>query len=73
MPAERVALLRKAFDEMLKDPAFLADAEKSKLDVGPVGGEKIQKIVSDFVNTPAGIIEKAKVAMEPKDISERKK
>jgi tripartite-type tricarboxylate transporter receptor subunit TctC len=73
VPAERVALLRKAFDEMLKDPAYLADAEKAKLDVGPVSGAKIQSIVSDFVATPAAIIERAKTAMEPKNISERKK
>jgi tripartite-type tricarboxylate transporter receptor subunit TctC len=73
VPAERVALLRKAFDDMLKDPEFLADAEKSKLDVGPVGGAKLQQIVADFVGTPADIIAKAKVAMEPKGITERKK
>jgi tripartite-type tricarboxylate transporter receptor subunit TctC len=73
VPAERVALLRKAFDDMLKDPEFLADAEKSKLDVGPVGGAKLQQIVADFAGTPADIIAKAKVAMEPKGITERKK
>ena len=73
VPAERVAQLRKAFDEMLKDPAYLADAQKAGLEVEPVAGAKIQQIVSAFVATPSAIIEKAKVAMEPKDISERKK
>ena len=73
VPAERVALLRRAFDEMLKDPAYLADAEKARIEVEPVAGAKIQDIVSEFVATPSAIIEKAKVAMEPKDISERKK
>jgi tripartite-type tricarboxylate transporter receptor subunit TctC len=33
VPADRVAALRKAFDEVMKDPAFLAEAEKRKLDI----------------------------------------
>jgi tripartite-type tricarboxylate transporter receptor subunit TctC len=73
VPAERVAMLRKAFDDTLKDPAYLADAKKSGLDVEPVAGAKIQQIVSEFVATPPAIIEKAKAAMEPKGITERKK
>ena len=35
VPAERVAVLRKAFDDVMKDPAFLAEAEKRKLDIDP--------------------------------------
>ena len=35
VPADRVAALRKAFDDVMKDPAFLADAEKRKLDIDP--------------------------------------
>jgi tripartite-type tricarboxylate transporter receptor subunit TctC len=73
VPAERVAILRKAFDEMLKDPAFLEDSTKSGIDISPVDGVRIQKIVADFMNTPAGIVTKAKLAMEPKDITERTK
>jgi tripartite-type tricarboxylate transporter receptor subunit TctC len=73
VPAERVALLRQAFDRMLKDPAFLADCKKSGIDIGPVGGTAIQKIVTDFMNTPAPIIAQAKAAMEPKNTTERKK
>ena len=71
VPAERVAILRKAFDEMMKDPAFLEDASEVGLDVSPVGGEKIQKIVADLVHTPDDIVAKAKLAMEPKNITER--
>ena len=36
VPAERVALLRKAFDSLVKDPAFLADMKKAGIDVAPV-------------------------------------
>jgi tripartite-type tricarboxylate transporter receptor subunit TctC len=73
VPAERVALLRKAFDSLLKDPAFLADTKKAGIDISPVGGARIQKLVADFMNTPADIIGKAKAAMEPKNATERKK
>jgi tripartite-type tricarboxylate transporter receptor subunit TctC len=73
VPAERVALLRQAFDRMLKDPAFLEDCKKSGIDISPVGGLAIQQIVTDFMNTPADVVAKAKAAMEPKDTTERKK
>jgi tripartite-type tricarboxylate transporter receptor subunit TctC len=73
VPAERVALLRTAFDEMLKDPAYLKDAAAAGLDVGPVSGEKIQDVVAELVHTPDNIVAKAKLAMEPKDITERPK
>jgi tripartite-type tricarboxylate transporter receptor subunit TctC len=73
VPAERVAILRKAFDAAMKDPAYQADAKKAGLEVEPVSGAKIQNVVADFVATPANIIAKAKAAMEPKGITERKK
>jgi tripartite-type tricarboxylate transporter receptor subunit TctC len=65
VPAERVALLRKAFDAMLKDPAYLEDSRKASLDVSPTEGATIQKIVTDLINTPDDIVAKAKLAMEP--------
>jgi hypothetical protein len=71
VPAERVALLRKAFDEMLTDPAYLEESKKAGLDVTPVAGSRIQTIVTDLVHTPADIVAKAKLAMEPKNIIER--
>jgi tripartite-type tricarboxylate transporter receptor subunit TctC len=73
VPVERVALLRKAFDEMMIDPAYLDDAKKAALDVTPVAGASIQTIVADLVHTPADIVAKAKLAMEPKDTVERPK
>jgi hypothetical protein len=73
VPAERVALLRQAFDEMMMDPAYLDDSRKAALDVTPVAGAKIQAIVADLVQTPADIIAKAKLAMEPSNTVERPK
>jgi hypothetical protein len=41
-----LSFLRKAFQDTLKDPAFLADAEKSKLAVDPVSGEEVERIIA---------------------------
>jgi tripartite-type tricarboxylate transporter receptor subunit TctC len=73
VPADRVAVLRKAFDNLLNDPAFRDDAKKHGIDISPVSGTAIQQIVTDFMNTPADIVTKAKAAMEPRDTTERKK
>jgi tripartite-type tricarboxylate transporter receptor subunit TctC len=73
VPAEREALLRKAFDEMMTDPAYLDDSKKAGLDVTPVAGAKVQAIVADLVHTPADIVAKAKLAMEPSNTVERPK
>src|SRR5437588_3381876 len=45
IPADRVAALRKAFMDAMKDPSFLAEAEKAKLEINPVSGEAVQSIV----------------------------
>ena len=57
-----VGTLSAAFAAMLKDPAFLADAEKRKLDVDPLTGEEVQKIVADAVATPQAVVELARKA-----------
>jgi tripartite-type tricarboxylate transporter receptor subunit TctC len=73
VPAERVAILRQAFDRMLKDKAFLEEARKANVDIQPVGGVAIQKIVAEFMSTPADIVAQAKAAMDTKDATPRKK
>jgi tripartite-type tricarboxylate transporter receptor subunit TctC len=66
VPADRVAILRKAFDAMMKDPAYLAEMQKTGLGIQPVAGARLQTIVRDFMNTPPSIVAKAKEAMETK-------
>ena len=39
--------LRRAFDATMKDPEFLADAQRTKLTVGPITGEELQKLVAE--------------------------
>src|SRR3954466_6966556 len=47
VPADRLAALRKAFMDTMKDPEFIAEAEKAKLEITPISGEEVQKIVVD--------------------------
>jgi tripartite-type tricarboxylate transporter receptor subunit TctC len=58
VPADRTAALRKAFLETMKDREFLAEAEKAKLDVMPMPGEDIEKLVAEIYATPAGLVQK---------------
>jgi tripartite-type tricarboxylate transporter receptor subunit TctC len=59
IPADRAEALRKAFMDTMKDPEFLADAEKSQLEVNPVSGEEVQKLVAETYKTPPEVAKKA--------------
>lgn len=60
VPAERIALLRKAFEAALQDKEFLAEGEKQLLDVQPVGWSDVQKVVEETVQTPPAILHKVR-------------
>jgi tripartite-type tricarboxylate transporter receptor subunit TctC len=61
-PADRVTALRRAFDATMKDPEFLAEAQKTKLTVGPLPGEELQKLVTEVSNLPPALLEKVRTA-----------
>jgi len=65
VPADRMAALRRAFDQMVKDPEFLAEAGKTKMDISPSSGEEAQKVAESMLNMPPKIIQRAKVLFEP--------
>jgi tripartite-type tricarboxylate transporter receptor subunit TctC len=62
-PPERVAALRRAFDATMRDPEFLAEADKALLDIVPMGGEDSQKIADSIVNTPPAVVARAKALL----------
>jgi tripartite-type tricarboxylate transporter receptor subunit TctC len=64
VPADHVAIMRKAFDEVMKDPAFLADMEKQQLPVLPVTGQQAETIVGKIASSPPAIIAKAREIYE---------
>ncbi|HWP60031.1 MAG TPA: tripartite tricarboxylate transporter substrate-binding protein [Candidatus Acidoferrales bacterium] len=63
-PKERVQLLRKAFMDTMKDPEFLADATKSKIDIDPLSGEEVQKIVSGMFKISPSVLARLKEALK---------
>ena len=65
-PKDRVEVLRKAFADTLKDPEFLADAKKSKLDIEPVAGAELQKLVQDLYKIDASTLARLKEVLLPK-------
>ncbi len=59
VPADRLAALRKAFMDTLADPQFLAEADKTQLEVNPVSAEEIERLVAEIYKSPAHIVEQA--------------
>ncbi len=59
IPADRKAVLRKAFDDTMKDPAFLADAKKTMIDINPESGPEVDAIVASLYALPRDVVEKA--------------
>jgi tripartite-type tricarboxylate transporter receptor subunit TctC len=62
MPAERVKILREAFDAMVKDPEFVADIQKLNVELDPMPGDKLQQYVERVLNVPPAVRERAKNA-----------
>lgn len=56
VPVERLAELRKAFDATMVDKDYLADAAKMKLEVKPVSGERVERLVDDIYKTTSPAI-----------------
>jgi len=65
VPAERVEALRTAFMETMKDKEFLADAEKTGIDVQPMDGEEVTKLWAEFGATPIDVVKRAKEITTP--------
>ena len=59
VPRERTEAMRKAFMDTMKDQAFLADAAKAQLEIEPVPGDQIEKLVRDIFASPPEIAKKA--------------
>ena len=58
VPAERLAVLRAALASLASDHEFLADAERSGLEVDPISGEAVDKIIALIASTPRDIADR---------------
>jgi tripartite-type tricarboxylate transporter receptor subunit TctC len=59
-PKDRVQILRKGLSDTLKDPEFLADAQRARLDLAPIAGDELEKIVARTFSLEKPLVEKLK-------------
>jgi tripartite-type tricarboxylate transporter receptor subunit TctC len=59
-PAERVAALRQAFDQSIKDPELLAETKKSRMDVDPTSGAALEKLAREILEQPPDVLARVK-------------
>jgi tripartite-type tricarboxylate transporter receptor subunit TctC len=59
VPADRLAILRRAFDATMKDQEFLTEAKKLQLDIDPLDAAAIEKLLANAYAAPKNIVEAA--------------
>jgi tripartite-type tricarboxylate transporter receptor subunit TctC len=64
VPPERVAALRHAFSATMKDKAFLAEAKKMRMEITPMDGDVLQKLVTSIVDAPPAVVAKMRQAVK---------
>jgi len=64
-PAEEINILRTAFDATMTDPAFLADADRMRIAISPLGGAKVQEIIQKLYASPKTLVDRAKQVIRP--------
>ena len=62
-PPERLAALRKAFDDTLVDPVFVAEAEKARAEIKPMNGAALESLINDIMGAPQELKDKVKAAL----------
>ena len=62
-PPAQLEILRKAFDETMSDPQFLAEAGEVRIDIEPLSGAKVQALVQRLYQTPNDIVERSRKAI----------
>lgn len=64
LPADRLDILRHAFNAMVADPEFISDAKLRHLEVEPATGEALQKLIATMLSVPSEIAKRAAAARE---------
>jgi tripartite-type tricarboxylate transporter receptor subunit TctC len=62
VPADRLTVLRRAFDATIADPELRADAEKINVGVSPMAGEELQTLVAEVSKLPPALLDKVRAA-----------
>jgi len=64
VPSGRLQILRAAFDAMVKDPEFIGEAERAKMELDPLSGIEVAKLVESTIDVPAETTRQAKEAVQ---------
>jgi tripartite-type tricarboxylate transporter receptor subunit TctC len=67
LPAERAAALQSAFMAMTRDPAFVAEATKMNLELSPIDGAAVRKVIAQMATTPADVLAQFKAVAGTKN------
>ena len=65
VPPDRAAALQAAFQRTMVDKEFLAEANKGRLEVAPLSGDQVQKLVVEFLGMSSDLKAKLQKLMEP--------
>jgi tripartite-type tricarboxylate transporter receptor subunit TctC len=72
VPPSRVKAMRESFLAVLAQPALLAEAKRSKLEIQALSGNAIDKLVAAAYETPPGVVEKVRGLLKPKRDKKKK-
>jgi tripartite-type tricarboxylate transporter receptor subunit TctC len=64
LPAERTAVLRTAFDEIVKDPEMIALLDKAGLPLAPMSGQEVEAFVKQYVTVPPEVLTRARTILD---------
>lgn len=67
VPPDRVAALRRAFDDTIQDPQFRKDAEAQRAEIDYMNGEQLEKIIADLIGAPPEVLARVRNALRPND------
>jgi tripartite-type tricarboxylate transporter receptor subunit TctC len=63
MRAEHVKILREAFNKTMKDPEFLAETKRKRLDMDPTTGEEVEALAKEVMSQPKDVVDRLKKLM----------
>ena len=59
-PPELVKILREAYANIVKDPEFLAEVKKLRLDLDPSTGEELEALAKEVLDQPSEVVERVR-------------
>ena len=69
-PPDRVAALRKAFNDTLTDPEFMKNAETERAEIAPMDGAELARIINDIIGSPPDVLARVRASLDSKDVQE---